>query len=301
MKYVLFTALLFGVSASANPAANPALRDVPRSHQPAPTELTFQSYQEWAAPLLRPDYASAFTGKIFEWYEEEKGRGLPPEVYRDAGRVYVNVERPLRQTIEFEDAGDIEEGNTVGAEVYSEMTGTVNQVLTTMLFRWGKPVGSDDGFTYPPPGQFARRIDYWAPNPGWGPQAYASLSLRRDGGIVNDLADRYIVLLRGDDERGYDVFMQYVRPGGETSTKQVFAIAIIRPLSNGKVSYKISTRYQGQSYKVLGNVSIGRKNIGFNVEKVRAVQVETMNMLKALRETGKIPEKKSDIEFGSRR
>lgn len=186
----------------------------------------------------------------------------------------------------------------MGAEVYAELQGTTDLALEAMLYRWGKPIGKTDGFTYPPGGPFARRIEYFAPNADWGSMAYASLSLRRDGGIVKDLADRYMMLVRGDSQRGYDVLMQYIGAGGTTPTTKVFAMAIIRPVADGKVSYKISTRFQGQSYKVLGNVSIGRKNIGFNPDKVRAVQMEYAGNLKELRETGKISEKKSDIEWG---
>lgn len=278
-------------------AGNPALLDLPAG-SPAPAQLTLESFTNWSKPLLKPSYASAFTPNVFEWYENEKSRGLPQEAISDPGKIYVNVERPLRETIGYEEAGDIEEGNTVGAEVYSEMDGTVAQVLETMLFRWGKPVGAAEGKTYPPGGQFARRIDYFAPNPNWGTGAYASLSLRKDGGIVKDIADRYIMLIRGNEKDGYDVFMSYVRPGGNTLTKQCMAIAIIRPLPNGKTSYKLSTRFQGQSYKVLGNVKIGRAQIGFNIAKVRAIQEETMGMLKELRTTGKIADKKTDIEWG---
>jgi hypothetical protein len=292
--YIMIGALTAG---TAFAAPNPALLDLPPGSA-APQVLTLDSYTKWAAPMLKPGYASLFTGKVFEWFENEKSRDLPPETYADAGKIYVSVDRPLQQTIELEQSGDIEEGNTVGAEVYSLMDGSVHEVLNTMLYRWGKPADAEDGKTYAPGGQFARRIDYWAPNANWGAQAFASLSLRKDGGIVKDIADRYIVLIRGNDAQGYDVIMQFVRPGGTTLTKQCFAMAIIRPAANGKTSYKLSTRFQGQSYKVLGNVRIGRAQIGFNVAKVRAIQEETMGMLKELRSTGKIADHKTDIEYG---
>lgn len=297
---ILFMA--FGLlSASMAFAGSPALLDLPRAAQPAPEQLEKEAYRKWVGPLLRvqgKDFTSAFTANIFSWYENEKSRGLPEEVSRDPDRIFVNVERPLRETIELEDGGEIEVGNTVGAEVYSEMNGSPREVLDTMLYRWGKPVGKEEGNTYPPGGPFARRIEYFAPNPNWGTNAFANLTLRRDGGIVKDLADRYIVLVRGNEEEGFDVLMQLVRPAGTTASQQCLAIAIIRPLGNGKSSYKISTRYQGQSYKVLGNVGIGRKQIGFNAGKVRAVQVETMEMLKELRAKGDITDHKTDIEWG---
>jgi hypothetical protein len=299
---ILLGVLAWPLMAPASPIS-PALMGIDtKNPHPAPADLQYSTYRKWARPLLRPDghhdFTSAFTGLVFEWYEEEKDRGLPPDVFADPGRIHVNVGRPLEQTIELEEAGEIEVGNTVGAEVYAEMEGSPDQALAAMLFRWGKPVGAEAGKTYPPDAQFARRVEYWAPNPAWGEGAYANLTLRRDGGIVKDLADRYVLLVRGNAEEGYDVLMQFILPGGMTTTKQVFAIAIIRPLGGGKVSYKISTRYQGQSYKVLGNVSIGRAQIGFNAEKVRAVQKEYGQMLQDLRQTGKIRERKTDIEFG---
>ncbi|MCO5141707.1 MAG: hypothetical protein M9962_01300 [Oligoflexia bacterium] len=280
---------------------NPALIDMDSAPvSPSPAALEEESYMEWIEPIYEwagGNPYSAFTPLVFEWYREEKDRGLPSEVFEDPGKVFVNVNRPLQQTIELEDAGEIEVGNTVGAEVYAQMDGTVDEALEAMVFRWGKPVGATEGKTYPPGGAFARRVEYFSPISNWGDGAYANLSLRRDGGIVKDLADRYLFLVKGDSQKGYDVVMQYLKSGGKTPTQQCFAIAIIRPEAPGKVSYKISTRFQGQSYKVLGNVSIGRKNIGFNVEKVRAIQVEYMGMLDELKKTGTIQDKPTDIGY----
>jgi hypothetical protein len=294
---------LLGFTAFAAVDRNPALIEMEGLPGPAPAELELDSYLDWAAPILQRedglDSISAFTPFIFEWYEEEKGRdSLPPEVYSDPGRIHVNVDRPLRQTIELEEFGEIEEGNTVGAEVYAELEGTVDQALEAMLFLWGKPVGKESGLTYPSTAPFGRRVEYFAPLPELGPGAYANLTLRRDGGIIRDLADRYILLVRGDSTSGYTVVMQYVRPALRTTTQRVFAMALLRPLGDGKVSYRISTRYQGQSYKVLGNVSIGRAQIGFNREKIRAVAEEYRARINELRETGTIKDRKTNIEWG---
>jgi hypothetical protein len=302
MKLTIISAMLFS-SFAFTASLNPALIDV-QTGKPriAPEKLDQEAYLAWAEPILKPaagtDYTSAFTSLVFEWYESERERGLPQEAIDAKEKFYINVQRPLEQTIELEEAGEIEEGNTVGAEVYAELDASAEQALTAMLFRWGKPVGKEEGNTYPAASPFSRRVDYFAPVADWGSNGFASLSLRRDGGIVKDMADRYMVLVYGDKDRGYDVLMQYIKPAGKTSTSRVFAIAMIRPLANGKTSYKISTRYQGQSYKVLGNVSIGRSNIGFNPEKVKAVQIDYANQLKELKETGNIKDKKTDIEFG---
>jgi hypothetical protein len=297
MKTLIIALLLAPVAALAS---NPALIDMQTGvSNPAPATLDYASYTAWSAPLLSgSDSVSAFTPKIFEWYQSEKDSPLPAAVYSDPQRISVNVARPIAETDAFEDTGEITEGNTVGAEVYAEQTGTIDQALNTMLFRWGKPANASEGQAYPPGGPFGKRTDYLAANSDWGLGAFASLTMRRNGGIVSDLFDRYLVLVRGDSVKGYDVLMQYVKPGGDTSTEKCFAIAILRPLANGKVSYKISTRYQGQVYKMLGNISIGRSQVGFNVSKVRAVQVESNGMLKELQDTGTIKDHKSDIEYG---
>jgi hypothetical protein len=292
----LFLAPLAALAASSSPALIDMQTGV---SNPAPLTLDYASYTAWSAPILSgSDAVSAFTPKIFEWYQNEKDSPLPAAVYADPQRIAVNVARPIAETDAFEQTGEITEGNTVGAEVYAEQTGTIDQALNTMLFRWGKPANAAEGQAYPPGGPFGKRTDYIAANSDWGLGAYASLTMRRNGGIVSDLFDRYLVLVRGDSVKGYDVLMQFVKPGGDTNTEKCFAIAMLRPLPNGKVSYKISTRYQGQVYKVLGNISIGRSQVGFNVSKVRAVQVESNGMLKELQDTGTIKDRKTDIEFG---
>lgn len=300
MKTLIPALVLATLPPIAHADLNPALVDMQTGKvNPAPAELTLEAYQAWVAPYVKgSDAMSAFTPKIFEWYQVEKDRALPPEVYKDPQHIYVNVARPLQETDALEKGGDITEGNTVGAEVYAEQTGTLKQALDTMLFRWGKPTGAAEGKTYAPGGNFQKRVDYYAANPEWGPNAFASLSMRRNGGIIADLSDRYIVLVRGDETRGYDVLMQYVKPGGGTSTEKCFAIAMLRALPGGKVAYKISTRYQGQNYSILGSIAIGRAKVGFNPANARNLQIESNGMLKELQDTGTIKDRKSDIEFG---
>lgn len=205
----LFLSLLF-LSAPAFAEQNPALIDMKTgTSRPAPADFQLASYQAWVTPLLKAtDAWSAFTPKVFEWYQQEKDRPLPAEVYKDPQRILVNVTRPLQETDDFEKSGDITEGNTVGAEVYAEQTGTIQEALNTMLFRWGKPTNAAEGKTYPPGGNFQKRVDYFAANPDWGPNAFATLTMRRNGGLLQNLFDRYILLIRGDDTKGYDVLMQ---------------------------------------------------------------------------------------------
>jgi hypothetical protein len=301
MKLLLGLWLIFCPLALAE-EKNPALIEMEDGEAiQAPERLELESYSNWINPLLEDfESYSAFTPKVFEWYEEQLRTALPEEVYKDPGKIYVNVERPLRQTIEMEENGDIEEGNTVGAEVYAEMDGNVEQALEAMLYVWGKPVGASAGKTHPAPSPFSRRVEYFAPLPQFGEGVFANLTLRRDGGIIKDLSDRYFFLVRGNKETGFTVLMQYRRPALKTYSKQCIAIAMLQPLPNGKTAYRISTRYQGQSYKILGNIGIGRSQIGFNREKVRAVAEEYNKRIVELKTTGTIKDKKSDIEWGEK-
>ncbi|MGZ3712147.1 MAG: hypothetical protein ACXVBE_10330 [Bdellovibrionota bacterium] len=155
--YAFFAFCALSASVSAFAATNPALLDLPAAG-PAPQVITLDSYMTWAKPMLKPDYTSAFTANIFSWFENEKSRGLPQETYNDPGKIFINVDRPLQETIALEDGGEIEIGNTVGAEVYMLMDGSVHEVMETILYRWGKPTGAADGQTYTQGGQFARRI-----------------------------------------------------------------------------------------------------------------------------------------------
>jgi hypothetical protein len=280
---------------------NPALIDMETgAKRPAPAELELASYEAWARSILpSQDTFSAFTPYVFEWYEEERQRAsLPAEVSQDPDKIYVRTDRPIRQTDELEGSGEIEEGNTVGAEVYAEYDCTVEQALEAMMYVWGKPTGAGEGETFPPANPYNRRVEYFAPLPEMGEGAYANMTMRKDGGIVKDIFDRYVLLVRGNKERGYTVVMQYVKPALATHTKQVFAIALLTPLANGKTAYRISTRYQGQSYKVLGNISIGRSQIGFNKAKIKNVAYEYGLRIKELKETGSIKDKKTDIGWG---
>jgi hypothetical protein len=300
MKLGLSLLLLWSSLALAE-TKNPALLEMEDGVEPLPALLDVQSYTDWVTPLLdNHNSYSAFTEKVFAWYEEQKRLPLPREVDEDPGKIYVNVERPLAQTIEMEGAGEIEEGNTVGAEVYAELDGTVEQALEAMMHNWGKPVGAVEGKSHPEPSPFSRRVEYLSPLPNLGAGVYANLTLRRDGGIVKDLSDRYYFIVRGNKEEGFTVIMQYRKPALKTFSKQCIAIAMMQPLPNGKTAYRISTRYQGQSYKILGNISIGRKQIGFNREKVRAIAEEFNQRVIELRTTGKIQDRKSDLEWGSK-
>lgn len=303
MKKLILILSLLAIPGMAAAPSNPALIDMESGiANPAPERLELDSYLAWATPILERDgreSVSPFAALVFDWYQNEGvSDSLPAEVAADPGKIWVNVDRPLAQTIELEESGEIEEGNTVGAEVYAEFDAPVETSLEAMKFLWGKPVGAESGRTYPLPSPFARRVEYFSPLTELGPRAFANVTLRRDGGIVKDIADRYILLVRGDKENGFTVVMQFVKPALASGTKQVFAMATLRPLPNGKTAYRISTRFQGQSYKVLGNVSVGRAQIGFNRAKVRAVAEEYGAKIQELKTTGTIKDRPTNIEWG---
>lgn len=289
----LFSLLLLVFSCTAFSASNlnPALEGMLTGKKnPAPAVMEKNSYIAWSAPLLQSNNAvSAFMENVFDWYSAEKDRALPSQVYQDRNKIFVRVDRPLQETIDLENQGEIEVATTIGAEVYAEMDGTPSQVLEAMLFRWGKPVGQIEGSTTPPPSPYTKRVEYFALNAEWGAGSYVNQSIRQNGGMVNDLNDRYMVLVRGNAQNGYDVLMQFVKAGGMTSTTKCFAISTIRPVGDGtKTAYKISTRYQGQSYKIFGSVGLGRSQIGFNPQKAREIQLDFSRMLLELKSTGSI-------------
>ncbi len=298
MKLAIVTAAILSITGLAHADVNPALKGIQKGKiVPAPEALNVDSYLDWLDAVSKvqgwQDIASAFTDKLFTWYENEKNRGLPSEVYPNSDLIYVNVERPKQETVELEEQGDIESETTIGAEVYAEMDGSIDQVLDVMLYRWGKPIGKTDGETHPNGGMFSYRAEYFSPNQEWGPHGYANVSNRTNGGLLKDMDDRYLVLIYGDNIRGYDILMQYLAPHGKTATKKSLGIATMRPLPNGKTAFKITTRYQGQSYNI--PLIDGRSVFGFNESKVRAVQKEFSDMLKDYRSGGKFKQTSSDL------
>jgi len=299
-RSLVFLGVLISLSSVAHArsnAVNPALDGIidvgPRL---APPRLELSSYQRWADPILKSsgkDYSSAFAERIFAWFEREKSSPLPPQVQSDPDKIYVNVQGPKAETIEMENNGDIEPYIVAGADVYAELQGNIDQALEAELNIWGKPVGAADGHTKPAPAPFGKRLNYFAPNASWGPGAFASLEIRKNGGIINDLSDRYLLLLRGDSQNGYDILTQFIGPVGYSGTTNVLAMIILRPLPNGKTSFKISSRYQGQSYRFLGET--GRDTIGFSANKVRGIQKSFVDSVVELRSSGKIVDHSNDL------
>jgi hypothetical protein len=293
----LLALLSLAVSFSAQAAVNPALDGIINvGTRLAPQDLSLDAYSRWVDPIAKPngkDFTSSFAPAIFAWYESNKSAPLPAQVSQDADKIYVDVETAKAQALELEDSGDIEPYTAAGADVYAIVDGNVDQALEAQLNVWGKPVGKLEGKTKPAPSPFGKRANWFAPNPAWGPGAYASLEVRKDGGIIWSLSDRYVLLVRGDSATGYDILMQYIGPVGQSPTTNVLAIAMIRPMPDGKASFRISSRYQGQSYRFLGE--IGRSTIGFSQSKVRGIQKSYVDTVTELRATGKIADHANDL------
>ena len=298
MKKLFSSLIFFGtLSLSAQAAGNPAVDGIINvGTRLAPDQLTMDAYDRWVEPIAKPsgkDFSSAFAPTIFAWYQKEKDAPLPPQVAQDPDKIYVDVATAKAQALALESSGDIESFTAAGANVYAQVDGNVDQALEAELNVWGKPVGLSEGKTKPAPAPFGKRANWLAPNPAWGSGAYASLEVRKNGGIIYDLSDRYFLLVRGDSVKGYDVLMQFLGPVGSSSTTNVLAIALIRPLPNGKASFKISSRYQGQSYGMLGE--IGRSSIGFSQSKVRGIQKSYVDSVLELRTSGKIKDHDNDL------
>ncbi len=289
---------LLAISTATNALAGPALDGMPDvGTRLAPAELSKEAYLRWAEPILNAqgvDRTSPFTNQIFAWYEANKNTGLPEQVNKDPQKIYADVATAKAETIALEDAGEIEKYVAAGANVYAEIQGTPEQVLESTLYLWGKPIGQAGGKTKPAAQPtHANRADWLEPNEKWGPGAYANLEVRKNGGIVRDLSDHYLLLVRGDATKGFTVLMQFAAPQGKTETSHVLAIAIIKPLGNGKVAHKIASRYMGQSYGILG--PIGREQMGFNQTKVRSIEKKFIDYVTELRTTGKIADQVNDL------
>jgi hypothetical protein len=297
MKTLILSAFTLFLSHGAY-AANPALEGIPDvGTRLAPAELTKEAYLRWAEPILTAgsiDRTSPFTDHIFAWFEAEKNKPLPPEVATDPQKIHVEVASAKAYAIQLENEGLIEKDVAAGGNVYAEIPGTVDQVLEATLALWGKPVGKTEGKTKPDATPtHSKRVNYFAPNPKWGPGASVSLETRRKGGVVEDINDRYLLLVRGDSSKGYDVLMQFIAPADDqTKTSFVLAIAQIRPLPGGKVSHKLASRYMGQSYSPMPG---GRDVIGFSRSKIRTIERIFVETVAELRATGKIKDKENDL------
>jgi hypothetical protein len=263
--------------------AAPAWARVPE----APAELDRRAYRQWLRTI--GSTISPFHEQMFHWLDEEQSRPLPREVNADPDRLYISVDRPIAETDELERAGEIERGVTYGLESYAIVPASVDHVLETILFRWGKPVGEAEGTTYPPDSLFGFRQETLTKH--WGENSYRTVTVRTNGGIAKDQNDIFSLLVREDGRGGYLVAGNFFGPNGKTTTTSFLTIMMLRPLPGGETELRMSGRHLGQSYNTFG-IEIGRRQFGFNPSKIREGQMEFLSQVAELKKTGRITERR---------
>lgn len=253
----------------------------------APAEITREAYGAWLEEI--GSVTSPYQEKLFDWLDEQNSRTLPREVMSDPDHLFVTVDRPLQETIEAEEMGDVEKGVTYGLETYGILDAPVDTVLETILFRWGKPVGAASGVTYPVDSVFSFREEKL--ETFWGDRSYRCETTMRGGGVAKDQNDTASLLVRGDAQTGYMLVGNFFGPNGSSPTTSSMSIMLLKPLEDGRTEYRVSGRYTGQSYSFFG-IEFGRRNYGFNVSRIRAGQKDFYGQVQELKATGKITERR---------
>lgn len=251
-----------------------------------PATIARDTYPQWLKAIGAPD--TAFFDYTFRWYEAQANKPLPPQVNADPDKLFVSVDGPLAETIKREKEGDVEESVTFGLETYGIINAPVTTVLETILFRWGKPVGKPAGVTHPNDTVFANREERASPD--WGPGSYHTITKKSAGGVAADQNDEFSLLVRGDAAHGFVLAGSFIKPAGSTTTSSYITLMIIRPMADGRTDYRVAGFLTGQSYAFFG--PSGRLNFGFNAARIRDGQKDFYGQVKALKETGKIPERK---------
>lgn len=252
-----------------------------------PAKIDRATYPAWLTSIGAP--ASPYFDYAFRWYETQQRQGLPAQVAADPDKLFVTVDAPLAEAVKVEAAGDVEEGTTYGLETYGIVDAPISTVLETILYRWGKPLGQASGVTHPNDTVFGFREEKLTLE--WGPGNFKTYTVKKNGGIANDQNDSFALLLRGDAQNGYVLAGSFLAPIGDTTTQSYITIIMIKPTADGKTDYRVAGMLTGQSYGFFG-VDNGRKNFGFNVSRIRDGQKDFYAMVKSLKDTGKIPEKK---------
>ncbi|WP_316179317.1 hypothetical protein [Bradyrhizobium sp. SZCCHNRI1009] len=253
-----------------------------------PNQITRANYQPWLKAALGDSYTpSAFYGIMFDWYDAQLRSPLPSAVFADPEKLYVRTDVALQQTIALEEAGEIEQGNTIGFDAYGRVNVTIDLLLETNLYFCGKPIGKDEGETKVRDTVFAsvrcKIVEKW------GRGNYLSSMAQTGGGIVQDLHDDYFVLVRGNAVDGYSVFMSFVAPtpGQRTASDNHFSIMMMKGGPSGATDFRQSLRRSGQSYKALG-LEFGRRNFAFNAGRFRTAESGFIAAAAQLRDTGNI-------------
>ncbi|MGE3260226.1 MAG: hypothetical protein AB7K68_00460 [Bacteriovoracia bacterium] len=252
---------------------------------PASVERT--TYLRWLKTI--GSEPSPFEQKLFTWYEAQRNLPLPVEVAQDPERLFVSVAAPLANTIELEDSGDIPKAVTYGLETYGSLDADIATALETILFRWGKPVGAAEGVTYPTDTVYSYREERL--NQQWGPGTYRTITRKTGGGVAKDMNDVYSLMVRGDAREGYVLVGSFAGRDGKAASQTISFMTIItlRPTADGRTDYRVAGYHMGQSYAFFG-IDFGRRNYGFNPDRIRTGQKEFYDQVAELKATGKITE-----------
>ncbi len=257
------------------------------SEAQAPEQIERSSYTAWLEEIR--SVISPFNEYMFDWYETQLRSPMPEEVAQDPEKIFVAIDAPLAETIELEDAGDIEAGVTYGLETYALVDAPVDTAIETLLFKWGKPIGQASGTTYPNDTVYGYRQETIEQK--WGPATYQTTTVKTSGGIAKDQKDIYSLMVRGDSVRGYVAVGQFFKPNGNTSTISSMSVLMFLPTPDGKTEFRVSGRHMGQSYKFFG-IEYGRRNFGFNKDRIRVGQKEFIDSIYELKRTGTIKERR---------
>lgn len=251
-----------------------------------PVVLEKNSYASWLNSIQSA--VSPFNDQIFFWFEEQKRVPLPDAVFRDPEKLYVSVERPLQETISLEEAGDIETGVTYGFEAYAIIDAPVNVAYEALMYKWGKPVGKPQGTTRPNDTVYGYRLEELIEQ--WGVGNYYNRSTKTNGGIAKDQHDLFTLLTRGNERDGYVLIGNFSNAFGPTATTSSISVVTFRPMPDGKTDYRVSSRHLGQSYAFFG-IEFGRRNYGFNRDRIRTGVKEFISIVDELKRTGNIKDK----------
>lgn len=257
------------------------------SEAQAPEQIERASYTAWLNEIH--SVISPFNEYLFDWYETQLRTPMPEGVAQDPEKIFVAIDAPLAETIELEDAGDIETGVTYGLETYALVDVDVNTAIEALLFKWGKPIGKPSGMTYPYDTVYGYRQEIGEPK--WGASTFQTTTTKTGGGIAKDQKDIYSLMVRGDSSRGYVAVGQFLKPHGNTSTTASMSILMFLPTPDGKTEFRVSGRHMGQSYKFFG-IEYGRRNFGFNKDRIRVGQKEFIDSMYELKRTGTIKERR---------
>lgn len=242
-----------------------------------------------ASPIFRPEiYKKIQEAKVRQKAEDPTlKKPLCPEnnCSVEDFAILVEIEAAFNQALDVQDDSsvDMPPFSTVGFDGYTIIEAPIDAVAATYQFRNGLPVGAKErgwkeGATYPNDKLFEyRREKFSDMTDVWGPGAHFNTSIKQrsteGGSFVKGLSDAYAVFARGNAKAGYDIVFQFLGkacfPEEEQKlddcnslTKSSFTILMLRPIDEKRTAFKMSGRFNGQSYQTFREV--GYWEVGFN-------------------------------------